>query len=377
MTGPFTSDVSGKNIKQMEPTTISKRFQKPGSFYLWAGTFFLLWVLIIIAFYVATIKIDYIWHWEKIPGYFLYKDTVAITAEINGEVETISIEGEKALIRVKGYDETDIGNGSARRRRQEGQIPAVLYGPKTEDYTAPAAGLIVEEGDLVSPGDTLATFKKWEPGVFMIGLAITIEVSILSTIFGILIGIFGGLARVSSNPLFKWSSTLYVELIRGSPLLVQIFIWYFLLGTMINTIISEYGLGRIDPLWYGVAALSTFTGAYVAEIVRAGIQSIHFGQVEAARSLGMTYAQSMRYIILPQALRRILPPLAGQFISLVKDSSLLGIIAVRELTKATREIVTVSLQTFESWMVCAVLYLIVTFALSMFVQHLERRTQLT
>jgi polar amino acid transport system permease protein len=377
MTGPFTSDVSGKNIKQMEPTTISKRFQKPGSFYLWAGTFFLLWILIIIAFYVATIKIDYIWHWEKIPGYFLYKDTVAITAEIEGEVETISIEGEKALIRVKGYDETDIGNGSARRRRQEGQIPAVLYGPKTEDYTAPAAGLIVEEGDLVSPGDTLATFKKWEPGVFMIGLAVTIEVSILSTIFGILIGIVGGLARVSSNPLFKWSSTLYVELIRGSPLLVQIFIWYFLLGTMINGIISPYGLGPIDPLWYGVASLSTFTGAYVAEIVRAGIQSIHSGQVEAARSLGMTYAQSMRYIILPQALRRILPPLAGQFISLVKDSSLLGIIAVRELTKATREIVTVSLQTFESWMVCAVLYLIVTFALSMFVQHLERRMQLT
>ena len=248
---------------------------------------------------------------------------------------------------------------------------------ETEDYIAPAEGLIIEEGDLISPGDSLATFREWKLGVFMIGLAVTIEVSILSTIFGILIGIFGGLARVSSNPLFKWSSTLYVELIRGSPLLVQIFIWYFLLGTMINSIISPYGLGPIDPLWYGVASLSTFTGAYVAEIVRAGIQSIHSGQVEAARSLGMTYAQSMRYIILPQALRRILPPLAGQFISLVKDSSLLGIIAVRELTKATREIVTVSLQTFESWMVCAVLYLIVTFALSMFVQHLERRMQLT
>ena len=376
MTGQFIYDVSGKNNKQMEPTTISERFQKPGSFYLWAGTFFLLWVLIIIAFYVATIKIDYIWHWEKIPGYFLYKDTVAITAEIEGEVETISIEGEKALIRVKGYVETDIGNGSARRRRQKGQ-PAVLYAPKTEDYTAPAAGLIVKEGDLISPGDTLATFKKWEPGIFTIGLAITIEVSILSTIFGILIGIFGGLARVSSNPLFKWSSTLYVELIRGSPLLVQIFIWYFLLGTMIDMILSKFGLGPIEPLWYGVASLSTFTGAYVAEIVRAGIQSIHSGQVEASRSLGMTSVQSMRYIILPQALRRILPPLAGQFISLVKDSSLLGIIAVRELTKATREIVTVSLQTFESWMVCAVLYLIVTFALSMFVQHLERRSQLT
>jgi polar amino acid transport system permease protein len=336
----------------MKPTTILKRFQKPGSFYLWAVTFFLLWVLIIIAFYFATVKIEYIWRWEKIPGYFLYKDTVAITAEIDGEVETISIEGEKAVVRVKGDDET-------------------------EDYIAPAEGLLIEEGDLISPGDSLATYRKWKLGIFMIGLLITIEVSLLSTIFGILIGIFGGLARVSSNPLLKWSSTLYVELIRGSPLLVQIFIWYFLLGTMINSIIATQGLGPIDPLWYGVASLSTFTGAYVAEIVRAGIQSIHFGQVEASRSLGMTYVQSMRHIILPQALRRILPPLAGQFISLVKDSSLLGIIAVRELTKATREIVTVSLQTFECWMVCAILYLIVTFALSMFVQHLERRTQLT
>lgn len=336
----------------MDSTSISKRFQKPGSFYLWAVTFFLLWILIIIAFYFATVKIEYIWRWEKIPGYFLYKDTVAITSEIDGEVESISIEDEKAVIRVKGDDET-------------------------EDYIAPAEGLLVEEGDLVSPGDTLATFRKWKLGIFMIGLLITIEVSILSTIFGILIGIFGGLARVSSNPLLKWSSTIYVELIRGSPLLVQIFIWYFLLGTMFNAILAKQGLGPIDPLWYGVASLSTFTGAYVAEIVRAGIQSIHFGQVEASRSLGMTYVQSMRYIILPQALRRILPPLAGQFISLIKDSSLLGIIAVRELTKATREIVTVSLQTFECWMVCAVLYLIVTFALSMFVQHLERRTQLT
>ena len=361
----------------MEPTSILKRFKKPGSFYLWVCTFFLLWVLIIIAFYIATVKIEYIWRWEKIPGYFLYKDTIEITSEIEGEVETITIEGEKAIIRVKGYDETDISTGPVRSRRQREQKPAVLNGPKTEDYTVPAAGLIVKEGDLISPGDTLATFKKWKLGIFTIGLLITIEVSILSTVFGILIGIFGGLARVSSNPLLKWTSTLYVELIRGSPLLVQIFIWYFLLGTMFNAILAKQGLGPIDPLWYGVASLATFTGAYVAEIVRAGIQSIHFGQVEASRSLGMTYVQSMRYIILPQAMRRILPPLAGQFISLIKDSSLLGIIAVRELTKATREIVTVSLQTFECWMVCAVLYLVVTFALSMFVQHLERRTQLT
>jgi polar amino acid transport system permease protein len=123
-----------------------------------------------------------------------------------------------------------------------------------------------------------------------------------------------------------------------------------------------------------VASLAIFAGAYVAEIVRAGIQSIGRGQTEAARSLGMSYVQSMTHVILPQAFLRILPPLAGQFISLIKDSSLLGIIAIRELTKATREVVSTSLQPYELWFVCAVLYLVLTFTLSLFVQYLERRT---
>jgi polar amino acid transport system permease protein len=120
-------------------------------------------------------------------------------------------------------------------------------------------------------------------------------------------------------------------------------------------------------------ALAIFTGAYTAEIVRAGIQSVHRGQMEAARSLGMNYTQAMRKVILPQAFRRILPPLAGQFISLVKDSSLLGVISIRELTKASREVVSSSLQPFEIWIVCAILYLVLTFTLSMFVQYLERK----
>jgi polar amino acid transport system permease protein len=131
---------------------------------------------------------------------------------------------------------------------------------------------------------------------------------------------------------------------------------------------------QVPPLWFGVAALAMFTGAYVAEIVRAGIQSIHRGQSEASRSLGMTYVQSMIHVILPQAFRRIIPPLAGQFISMIKDSSLLGIIAIRELTKATKEVVTTSFQAFELWFVCAILYLVLTFSFSMFLQYIERRT---
>ena len=155
--------------------------------------------------------------------------------------------------------------------------------------------------------------------------------------------------------------------------MVQILIWYFVLGTVINELLAASGLGRLPAFWYGVASLACFAGAYVTEIVRAGIQSIHRGQTEAARSLGMSYGQSMMYIILPQALRRILPPLAGQFISLIKDSSLLGMIAIRELTKAAREAVTVSLQPFEVFFLAAALYLVLTFTLSMLVQRLEKR----
>jgi polar amino acid transport system permease protein len=231
----------------------------------------------------------------------------------------------------------------------------------------------VTRGDLVSAGDVLGVRERWKPGLLMQGLWLTIKVSIIATVFGVLIGLFGGIARVSTNPFFRWTAVTYVEIIRGSPLLVQIFIWYFVLGTLFNSILAKYGIEQISPLWYGVASMATFAGAYVAEIVRAGIQSIHRGQNEAARSLGMSHAQAMLHVILPQAIRRILPPLAGEFISLIKDSSLLGIIAIRELTKATREVVTTSLQAFELWFVCALLYLVLTFTLSMCVKYLERR----
>ncbi|MFW5735117.1 MAG: amino acid ABC transporter permease, partial [Oceanidesulfovibrio sp.] len=186
-------------------------------------------------------------------------------------------------------------------------------------------------------------------------------------------GLLAGLARLSENPALKWSAITYIELIRGSPLLVQIFIWYFVFGTLVNQLLVAKGLPQVPPLWFGVASLATFAGAYIAEIVRAGIQSIHRGQVEAARSLGMNSSQCMLHIVLPQAIKRILPPLAGQFISLVKDSSLLGIIAIRELTKATREMVSGSLMPFELWIVCALLYLVLTFALSMLLQWMERK----
>jgi len=333
----------------MEKTQKKPPDTRPPHYNLWVGVFVVFILIVIGSFYWATQKVQYIWRWNRMPIYLAYEDTIEITSEIDGEVDGITLDDKQTHVRVKGIGES-------------------------ETYTIPTGSLVVEDGEIISPGDVLGSYLKWKPGLLVIGLWITLKLSVMATIFGIVIGVVGGLARVSSNPAFKWTVMIYVELIRGSPLMVQILIWYYVLGTVINELLAAYGLGRIPAFWYGVASLACFAGAYVTEIVRAGIQSIHKGQTEAARSLGMTYAQSMRYIILPQALRSILPPLAGQFISLIKDSSLLGIIAIREVTKAAREAVTASLQPFEIYFVLLLLYLVLTFSLSLFVQHLERRT---
>jgi len=332
----------------MDSASTLYRFKKTPSYYAWVAVFILIVAATIGGLYYSTQEIDYVWRWYRIPRYFAYQDNVEIRAEIDGEVDRIESQGnEESIIVVKDSEEAS--------------------------YRVPTAGIRVDEGDFISYGDVLATYPKWKVGILLQGLWLTLKVSVIAIVFGIFVGLVAGLARISSNPALKWSSITYIELIRGSPLLVQIFIWYFVLGTLFNTLLAKNGLPQVQPLWFGVAALATFTGAYVAEIVRAGIQSIHKGQMEAARSLGMSYPQSMIHVILPQAFRRIIPPLAGQFISLIKDSSLLGIIAIRELTKATREVVTTSLQPFELWFVCALLYLILTFTLSMLLQYMERR----
>ena len=333
----------------MGRTSIVRRGMSDKRYYFWVGVFIVIVISLVFFVYAATMRIEYVWGWHKLSSTFFYHEQVEIRSEIEGTVERITPKGEQAVITVKGVDES-------------------------ASYTVPTEYIRVSDNDFVYPGDPLATYGEWRPGIMVQGLWITLEVSIFSILFGVLIGVIGGIARISDNPALKWSAITYVELIRGSPLLVQIFIWYFVLGTVINRLLVTYGIHEIPNIWYGVASLACFTGAYVTEIVRAGIQSIHRGQMEAARSLGMTYPQAMRYIIMPQAMRRILPPLAGQFISLIKDSSLLGLIAVRELTKATREVITTQLNPFEMFFTCAALYLVMTFALSMFVQYLERKT---
>ncbi len=328
-----------------------KRLSNPIAYVLSVIGFLVLLFMVIGAVYFATVAVDYQWRWFKVPKYFMYKSTITLYAEGYGEIDTIVDNRDKKDITVTIED----------------------VGKRT--YTVPEDSFDWIEGDMVSPGDIVASYEGgWQPGILAKGLWVTLKISFLATIFGILLGIIGGVARVSDTPVLKWSAITYVEVIRGSPLLVQIMIFYFVLGTTMNKILLMNGIPKLDPQWYGVMALSIFTGAYVVEIVRAGIEAIHPGQVEAARSSGMTYFQCMFHIILPQALKTILPPLAGQFINLIKDSSLLGLISIRELTKATREGITTSLQTFELWILCAILYLLMTFTLSMCVQYLERRT---
>ena len=332
----------------MQKSNDQRRLAKPASYKFWVGAFWLLVLLVAGGFYYATQKIAYTWRWNRVPIYFAYKDTIEIISDIDGNVESITKSGKDALITVKGAEEK-------------------------ESYAVPADSKMVDKGYYVYAGETLASYTQWKPGLMVVGLWITLKVSVIATILGIIIGVIGGISRISSNPALKWSAIVYDEIIRGSPLMVQIILWYFVLGTVINDLLAAYGLGRLPAFWYGVASLACFAGAYVTEIVRAGIQSIHRGQTEAARSLGMSYSQSMIHVILPQALRRILPPLAGQFISLIKDSSLLGIIAIREVTKAAREVVTASLQPFEVYFLLLVLYLVLTFSLSMVLQRLEKR----
>lgn len=235
------------------------------------------------SFYWATTQTDYIWRWNRIPRYFYYVETVSVKAEIEGEVTSISDKGDDSVI--------IIGDGE-----------------DSEYYTVPGSNILVSVGDFIYMGDTLGEFEEGRMGLLMDGLLVTIEVSLVAILLGIMLGLFTGLARISTNPCLKWSAITYIELIRGTPLLVQIMIWYFVLGTIINNLLMRGGLPAIPEIWFGVASLAIFAGAYVAEIVRAGIQSIHKGQMEAARSLGMTKATAMRKIILPQAFKRILPP---------------------------------------------------------------------
>ena len=287
----------------------------------------------------AVKQIDYEWRWFRVPQYFFYKAEELKKAPYDSLVAAVDKKGDVAQVTLSSES-----------------------GEKTV-LQVNAESLKVTAQDELFVGDTIGSSYSWKLGPLMTGMWTTIWISAISGVLGLVIGLMTGLARVSKNFTINGLAAVYIEFIRGTPLLVQIFIAYFFVGTVFNLSRNVAGIG----------ALALFAGAYVAEIVRAGIQSIPRGQMEAARSLGMSVPQAMLDIILPQALKRILPPLSGQFISLIKDSSLVSVIAITDLTKSGREIITSTFATFEVWLVVAAMYLVITSVLSQLVFYMERR----
>jgi polar amino acid transport system permease protein len=195
------------------------------------------------------------------------------------------------------------------------------------------------------------------------GILVTFQVTIESIILALIIGLFTGLGRISKNRFINGIASLYVEVIRGIPLLVQLFYIYFALGRIIN----------LPAIASAVIAMSVCYGAYMGEIFRAGIESIPHGQMEAARSLGMSTGQAMRHVVLPQAFKTILPPVGNEFVALLKDSSLVSILAVSDLLRRGREFASETFNYFETYTMVALVYLVITLVLSKLVSIMEER----
>jgi polar amino acid transport system permease protein len=207
---------------------------------------------------------------------------------------------------------------------------------------------------------------EFTSGPLLLGLIMTLRITAWSLILSMAIGLITALLRLSNSFMARIVARGYLELIRNTPLLVQIFFLYFVLAPI-------FGFSRF---FAGVLALSLFEGAYASEIFRAGILSIQRGQWEAAHSLGLSIFDTYRWIILPQAIRRILPPLTSQAISLIKDSALVSTIAIYDLTMEGRAVIAETFLTFEIWFTIAFMYLLVTIFLSIVVNVLENRFQI-
>ncbi len=213
------------------------------------------------------------------------------------------------------------------------------------------------------------------------GIGITIVTTLISFVLVLVVGMLGGLGRLSRNRIVFGITTLYVEVIRGIPLLVQLLFWYYALPPIIQGVGQAAGIQALmtfqaDPILMAVIGLTICYGAYMSEVYRAGIQSIPKGQLEAARSQGMTYVQAMRHVILPQAIRVILPPVGNEFISLLKDTSLVSVVAVADMTRRGREFMSMNFTPIETWLMIGLLYLVLTLLSARVISWLEKRTQI-
>ena len=197
------------------------------------------------------------------------------------------------------------------------------------------------------------------------GALVTVEITAMSVGCGFFIGLLVALANLSKFTVVRLLAKCYVDIIRGTPLLVQIFLIYFALPMITGQ--------RIDPFIAAVTACSINSGAYVSEIFRAGIQSVDKGQMEAGRSLGLSWMQTMFYIILPQAFKHVIPPLGNEFISMTKETAQVSVIGFEELTRRGQLIISKTYGALEIWLAVAVLYLIMTLGIAQLVSYLERR----
>ncbi|MCV6591326.1 MAG: amino acid ABC transporter permease [Silicimonas sp.] len=236
--------------------------------------------------------------------------------------------------------------------------------------------------------------EEYFANLLLQGLVATIRISIYASILALILGTILGVARCSANLTIRMLARTYLEFLRNIPPVVVVFIFFFFLSQQLIDALDlarwSRKIARQDDIWLwefffgdmrrfpslisGVIVLALFESAFVGEIVRAGIQSIPKGQREAARSIGMSRIQELRYIVLPQAMKKVVPPLANQFITLIKDSSIISLISVQELTYKTVELVASSRMIFEAWITTAAFYFVVCFGLSRLFARLEKRS---
>ncbi|MDY0393445.1 amino acid ABC transporter permease [Virgibacillus halophilus] len=200
------------------------------------------------------------------------------------------------------------------------------------------------------------------------GLKVTAYVFIIAIIIGFMIGLIVALLRLSPWKILNWIAKIFVDAIRGTPILVQLFFFYYGLNSL--------GIISLDRTSAGILTVAINAGAYFAEIMRAGIQSMDKGQTEAARSLGLGSMQTMRYIILPQAFRRMLPTFTNQAIISLKDTSLLSVIGIADLTQKGQVVIAATFKAFQIWLAVGVMYFIMIYLLSLLSSYLERRFEL-
>ena len=214
-----------------------------------------------------------------------------------------------------------------------------------------------------------SSIQNWERvwgyrAVFLNGWMTTVGISAVALVLSTAFGVGAALARRSAFLPLKYTAVFYVETVRGLPLLFLVMFGYYGVANM---------LGWNDRLPVGVLILSLFSGAYIAEVIRAGIESVGRSQWDSARAIGLTPAQTYRFVIFPQVLRQTLPPLAGQFASLIKDSSLLSIIGIPELTLAAQQVNSATYSTFETYLPLGLCYLVLTLPISLWTKSLERK----